>query len=174
VLHAWQRELEAARYAAQRAPRQYDATDPENRLVADELERRWNQALQRVDEIEQRIAEHRQGEPQGATPPTREQFDHLAADLEVVWNRPHADGRRKKRIVRTLIQEVVVDVDPEAGKSSSSFIGRVVCIPSCDCRAAAAVRLAATPLLRSWRRCAPWRRSVRMICWPMRSIGAAC
>src|SRR5262249_9309621 len=56
VLHAWQRELEAARYAAQRAQRQYDAADPENRLVADELERRWNQALQRVAEIETRIA----------------------------------------------------------------------------------------------------------------------
>ena len=46
VLDAWRRDLEAARYAAQRAQRQYDAADPQNRLVADELERRWNQALQ--------------------------------------------------------------------------------------------------------------------------------
>ena len=58
VLQAWTRELEAARYAAQRAQKQYDATDPENRLVADELERRWNQALQRVHEIEGRIDQH--------------------------------------------------------------------------------------------------------------------
>jgi hypothetical protein len=77
---------------------------------------RWNQALQRVDEIEQRIAQHRQGQLPGATPPTREEFEHLAADLEMVWNSPHADVRLKKRIVRTLIQEVVVDVDPEAGE----------------------------------------------------------
>jgi Recombinase/Helix-turn-helix domain len=115
VLQAWQRELEAARYAAQRAQRQYDATDPENRLVADELERRWNQALQRVDEIETRIAQHLRGPQQVATP-TREEFEDLAADLEVVWNSPHADVRLKKRIVRTLIQEVVVDVDAEAGE----------------------------------------------------------
>jgi DNA invertase Pin-like site-specific DNA recombinase len=115
VLHAWQRELEAARYAAQRAQRQYDAADPENRLVADELERRWNQALQRVDEIEQRITQHRQGQPQGVTP-TREEFENLAADLEAVWNSPHADVRLKKRLVRTLIQEVIVDVDSEAGE----------------------------------------------------------
>ena len=115
MLQAWQRELEATRYAAQRAQRQYDATDPENRLVADELERRWNQALQRVTEIEQRIAQHLQGQQQSATP-TREEFEHLAADLEAVWNGPHADVRLKKRIVRTLIQEVVVDVDPEAGE----------------------------------------------------------
>ena len=45
VLAAWKRDLEAARYAAQRAQKQYDAADPENRLVADELERRWNQTM---------------------------------------------------------------------------------------------------------------------------------
>ena len=58
VRQAWTRDLEAARYAARRAQKQYDATDPENRLVADELERRWNQALQRVHEIEARIDQH--------------------------------------------------------------------------------------------------------------------
>ena len=61
VLKAWTRELEAARYAARRAQKQYDATDPENRLVADELERRWNMALQRVREIEARIDHHVHG-----------------------------------------------------------------------------------------------------------------
>ena len=61
VLDAWRRDLEAARYAAQRAQKQYDATDPQNRLVADELERRWNRALQRVQEIELRIEQHVQG-----------------------------------------------------------------------------------------------------------------
>jgi hypothetical protein len=55
VLNAWTRDLEAARYAARRAQKQYDATDPDNRLVADELQRRWNQTLQRVREIEGRI-----------------------------------------------------------------------------------------------------------------------
>ncbi|MEM5373550.1 recombinase family protein, partial [Paraburkholderia azotifigens] len=55
VLAALQRDLQAARYAAQRAQKQYDAADPENRLVADELERRWNDALLRVEEVESRI-----------------------------------------------------------------------------------------------------------------------
>lgn len=50
-----ERDLEAARYAAQRAQRQYDASDPENRLITGELERRWHQALSRVQEIESRI-----------------------------------------------------------------------------------------------------------------------
>jgi DNA invertase Pin-like site-specific DNA recombinase len=115
VLAAWTRDLEAARYAAQRAQKQYDATDPENRLVADELERRWNQALQRVREIEGRIEQHVQNRPQVVIP-TREEFDELATDLEAVWNDPHSDGRLKKRILRTLIQEVVVDVDAAAGE----------------------------------------------------------
>jgi hypothetical protein len=115
VLHAWRRDLEAARYAAQRAQKQYDAADPDNRLVADELERRWNQALQRVHEIEGRIDQHLQG-PHQIPSPTREEFEDLAADLEAVWNGPHADMRVKKRVVRTLIHEVVVDVDGDAGE----------------------------------------------------------
>ena len=57
-------DLEAARYAADRAFRQYDAADPENRLVASELEMRWNKALARVGEIEARITKHRTVTPQ--------------------------------------------------------------------------------------------------------------
>jgi DNA invertase Pin-like site-specific DNA recombinase len=115
VLKAWTRELEAARYAARRAQKQYDAIDPENRLVADELERRWNAALQRVREIEARIDQHVSNHYQPAVP-TREEFECLAADLETVWRNPHADVRLKKRLVRTLIHEIVVDTDPEAGE----------------------------------------------------------
>jgi len=115
VLQAWTRELEAARYAAQRAQKQYDAADPENRLVADELERRWNHALQRVHEIEGRIDQHRHNHHDVATP-TREEFAGLAADLKAVWHGPHADVRVKKRLVRTVIHEVVVDVDAAAGE----------------------------------------------------------
>jgi DNA invertase Pin-like site-specific DNA recombinase len=115
VLNAWTRELEAARYAARRAQKQYDATDPENRLVADELERRWNTALQRVREIEARIEQHTHGRSQPVVP-TRDEFENLAADLETVWRNPHADVRLKKRLVRTLIHEIVVDTDPEAGE----------------------------------------------------------
>src|SRR5262244_4557109 len=115
VLEALRRDLEAARYAAQRAQKQYDAADPENRLVADELERRWNHALERVQEIESRIAEHvhRHDRTPAAS---REEFEALASELESIWNSPEADMRLKKRIVRTLIQEIVVDVGAEAGE----------------------------------------------------------
>ena len=115
VLEAWGRDLEAARYAAQRAQKQYDAADPENRLVADELERRWNQALQRVQEIELRIEQHVHGQGKASTA-TREEYEELATKLETVWNCADTDVRLKKRMVRTLIHEVVVDVDAEAGE----------------------------------------------------------
>ncbi|WP_316978274.1 recombinase family protein [Shumkonia mesophila] len=58
VRDALTRDLEAARYCADRSFRQYDAADPENRLVAAELESRWNQALAYVGGIESRIAAH--------------------------------------------------------------------------------------------------------------------
>lgn len=109
VRAALERDLQAARYAASRAQRQYDAADPENRLVTDELERRWNQALARVHEIEQRVAERdqRPSEP----PPALADFTALAERLETLWEHPETDSRLKKRIVRSLIHEIVVDLD---------------------------------------------------------------
>jgi DNA invertase Pin-like site-specific DNA recombinase len=115
VLAALERELEAAHYGTQRAQRQYDAADPENRLVADELERRWNQALEREREIESRIARHRACGEQGPAP-TLEEFSALAEQLESLWEHPDTDMRLKKRIVRSLIHEVVVDVDTAAAE----------------------------------------------------------
>ncbi len=115
VLEALERDLEAARYGAHRAWKQYDAADPENRLVADELERRWNQALQQVEALTARIDEHRARDRHRPDVGV-EDFEALAADLEALWHHPDTDARLKKRIVRTLIKEVVVDVDAEAGE----------------------------------------------------------
>jgi DNA invertase Pin-like site-specific DNA recombinase len=115
VRGALERDLQAARYAAQRAQRQYDAADPDNRLVADELERRWNQALERVRELEQRI-DQQAGAGETAPPPTVEEFATLAEQLEALWHSETADARLKKRIVRSLIHEVVVDVDSAASE----------------------------------------------------------
>jgi hypothetical protein len=115
VLEALRRDLEATIYSAQRAQRQFDAADPENRLVAGELERRWNQALERVREIELKIAARQNGNTQQSRPSRRE-FEDLAANLEAVWHDRKTDVRLKKRIVRALIEEVIVDVDSDAGE----------------------------------------------------------
>ncbi len=115
VVEALKRDLEAARYEAHRAWKQYDGVDPENRLVADELERRWNQALWRVGELEGRIEQQTSHHDQNPAP-ALEDFEDLAAGIEALWHDPNTDARLKKRIVRTLIHEVVVDVDAEAGE----------------------------------------------------------
>jgi len=110
VQDALQRDLEAARYAADRAFRQYDAADPENRLVTSELEVRWNKALGRVSEIEARMAKHQTTTPR-SIPLSAHQIAALAGNLRAVWTAPSTDARLKKRIVRTLIHEVVADLD---------------------------------------------------------------
>jgi Recombinase/Recombinase zinc beta ribbon domain len=109
------RDLQAARYAADRAFRQYDAADPENRFSAGELEARWNRALGQIAAIEQRIVEH-----DAATlprqPATTISFADLAKDLEAVWSAPTTDARLRKRIVRTLIHEAIADIDEDAAE----------------------------------------------------------
>jgi DNA invertase Pin-like site-specific DNA recombinase len=113
VRDALMRDLQAARYALDRAFRQYDAADPANRLVAAELELRWNRALAHLNEIEAKIAAH-----DAAAPPCPETavlaLDALRDNLKAVWSAPTTDARLKKRIVRTVIQEVVADIDPDA------------------------------------------------------------
>ncbi len=115
VRDAISRDLEAARYAADRAFRQYDAADPENRLVAAELEMRWNRALAHVDEVESQIAAHDSATPK-QSPVSATDLQALAADLPAVWSAPTTDARLKKRIVRTVIQEVVADINNEASE----------------------------------------------------------
>jgi hypothetical protein len=83
--------------------------------VAPELELRWNRALERVAKVEARIASHDAQTPPTA-PATLASFAMLADDLKMVWNAPSTDACLKKRIVRTLIQEVVADIDAEAGE----------------------------------------------------------
>jgi hypothetical protein len=115
VREALLRDLQAARYVADRAFRQYDAIDPANRLVAAELEARWNRALERVAEVEAKVADH------DAVTPVRDavaagSFARLAEDLRAVWRAPTTDARLRKRIVRTVVQEVVADLDERAGE----------------------------------------------------------
>jgi DNA invertase Pin-like site-specific DNA recombinase len=114
VREALGRDLEAARYAADRAFRQYDAADPANRLVAGELETRWNKALARVTEVEAKITGHDAVAPSRAEAPLT--LTSLAGDLRAVWTAPTTDARLKKRIVRTLIREMIADIDAKAAE----------------------------------------------------------
>jgi DNA invertase Pin-like site-specific DNA recombinase len=98
-------ELREARYEAERAQRQYDAVEPEHRLVAETLEARWNAALERIRVLEQRLATA-EAEPRRV--PDRAMLLRLADDFPHVWSASTTDIRTKKRIVRLLIEEIVV------------------------------------------------------------------
>ena len=113
-------ELEDARYEVGLAARRYEAVDPDKRLVARELEARWEAALCRVNDLERRLAEQRDRGPVGA-PVDREQLLALAHDLPAVWNAPASDMQIKQRIVRLLIQEVVVDIDNETNEAVATI-----------------------------------------------------
>lgn len=104
-----QRELalEQARFEVTRARRQYDAVDPDHRLVASELERRWNEALRRQDELEQELQALRAAEFAQLSDATREALIRLGEDLPALWNHPQCTQQLKKRIVRTVVQEIV-------------------------------------------------------------------
>ncbi len=104
------RDLEHARYEASLASRRYEAVDPAKRLVARELESRWNIALERVAQLEQRLA--RMDEQTSSRPQVdKDSLLALAHDLASAWNAPSATMRTKQRLTRVLIQEVVIDLD---------------------------------------------------------------
>lgn len=101
-------ECEQARYDVRIAERRYAAVDPDNRLVASELEARWNAALERLRACEARLL----AKEEDAGPKVeRAHLASLATDLEAAWRTPAVDMRVKQRLVRTLIEEIIVDVE---------------------------------------------------------------
>ncbi len=100
--------LEQACYEVARARRQYNAVDPENRLVAAELERRWNAALKHQSEIEQELAKLRDQQPTRLSEATQERLVQLGEDLPMLWHHPQSAPDLKKRILRTVLHEIVV------------------------------------------------------------------
>jgi DNA invertase Pin-like site-specific DNA recombinase len=128
-------ECREARYEADRARRQYDAVEPEHRLVAGTLEARWNAALARVRDLEERLAALTATATR-PTPPDRATLLRLAEDFPRVWADPATDMRMKKRLVRLLIEGITAttrtDPSPEielliqwaGGKHTQLVIGR--------------------------------------------------
>lgn len=103
-------ELQQARYEASLAERRYAACDPDNRLIAAQLEKSWEAALRRVQACEARLDETQASEPPGTVP----DFAGLADDLEAAWNAPGVRMRTRQRLLRALVTEVIADVDEAA------------------------------------------------------------
>jgi hypothetical protein len=107
----WQQRLERARYQAERAERQFHAVEPENRLVARTLERRWEEALQEQRRLEGEHARFQRAQPASLTEDERAQIRALAQDLPALWEAPTTTSMDRQRIIRFLVERVVVAVE---------------------------------------------------------------
>jgi DNA invertase Pin-like site-specific DNA recombinase len=105
--------LEAARYEAGLARRQYDAVDPDNRMVAGELERRWNDRLVTVKRLEAQLEDMVHDTSGQLSAAERARLLRLGQDLSAVWNDQASSAEIIKRITRTVIREIVVRVEDD-------------------------------------------------------------
>ncbi|WP_287299527.1 hypothetical protein [Mesorhizobium sp.] len=105
----WALRRERARYDAERARRQYDTVEPENRLVARTLEKAWEDKLRLVDEIEQEYRRWSDREPLVLQAQDHAALRELAENLPAIWHSETTQPEDRKRILRFIVQEVVLD-----------------------------------------------------------------
>jgi hypothetical protein len=108
----WEQRLERARFEADRAARQYHACEPENRLVARTLERRWDEALQEVRRLEADYDRFTRSQPRLLEDADRVQIRRLAEEVPALWHAPTTTAADRRHIARLLIERVVLTVDP--------------------------------------------------------------
>jgi DNA invertase Pin-like site-specific DNA recombinase len=105
ALEQLQLQMERAQYEADRAFRQFDAVEPENRLVARTLEKQWNESLKRVEELKARIIERKKIFQDRLSKIEKEQMRRLAHNLPAIWNAPTTTDKDRKMLFRAAIQE---------------------------------------------------------------------
>jgi len=100
-------ELEEARYEALLAKRRYNTVDPDNRLVASTLEKDWNDTLVKVAKLQEQLDALTES-PSALSSEQKAEMKDLSQDLPFVWNHPSSSPELKKRIIRTVIKEIIV------------------------------------------------------------------
>jgi excisionase family DNA binding protein len=105
--------LQQARYEVAHARRQYDAVDPSNRLVAAELERRWNRALVAEDELEAEITVLEDGREHPITDTQKQELLDFARDIPRLWDDPQSSPEYKKRLLRIALKEITATCEAE-------------------------------------------------------------
>jgi hypothetical protein len=105
----WQKRLERAHYEAELARRRYEQIDPDNRLVAGELEWRWEEKLQELKHLEQEWQQAQQQELAPLSEADRQLIRELADDLPALWHAETTTNAERKHLLRCLIQDVSLD-----------------------------------------------------------------
>jgi len=124
ALAQWRRQVEQARYTATKAERRYRAIDPDNRLVARGLERDWEHALQAVADAEAELARRQAARPTTLTEDERAAILALGDDLNQVWTAATTTDKDRKRLLRTLLDEVNITVARDRTEGRADLILR--------------------------------------------------
>ena len=106
----WRQRLERNRFEAERTSRQYQAVEPENRLVARELERQWETSLKRLQSLEEEYLRYRRTSFTTLSEPQKDEIRSLAGHLPTLWRAASTTNADRQRIVRLLIERVAVNI----------------------------------------------------------------
>ena len=132
ALAQWRLEIERLRYEAERAERRYRTVDPENRLVAHGLEAEWEKHLRDLAAAEAELRRREQRQPSSVGPKQLERLHTLGADLRQVWNAATTTDRDRKELLRTLLEEVMLDVKRAEGQAHLTLRWRGGAITTLD------------------------------------------
>ncbi len=123
----WKQRLERARYESERIERQYQAVEPENRLVARTLEQRWEEALGEQRQLEDDYDRFLREQPPQLRDDEQARIKALSTDLPALWNAPSTTAADRKEIVRLLVERVVVHVRPDSDYADATIHWRGGC-----------------------------------------------
>jgi uncharacterized protein YndB with AHSA1/START domain len=116
ALSQWRLEVERARYEAERAERRYRTVEPENRLVARGLETEWENRLRDLAAAEMELRRREQQRPSSLAPEQFQAMQRLGSDIRQVWAATTTTDRDRKELLRTLLEEVVLNLKRAEGR----------------------------------------------------------
>jgi DNA invertase Pin-like site-specific DNA recombinase/predicted DNA-binding transcriptional regulator AlpA/uncharacterized protein YndB with AHSA1/START domain len=117
ALSQWRLEVERARYEAERAERRYRTVEPENRLVARGLETEWENRLRDLSKAEMELRRREQRQPSTISPEQLKRIQMLGSDIRLVWSATTTTDRDRKELLRTLLEEVILNLKRAEGRA---------------------------------------------------------
>ena len=132
ALSQWRLEVERTRYEADRAERRYRIVEPENRLVARGLETEWENRLRDLAAAEMELRRREQQRPSAISPEQLQAIQRLGSDIRQVWTAPTTTDRDRKELLRTLLEEVVLNLKRAEGHAHLTLRWRGGAITTLD------------------------------------------
>jgi DNA invertase Pin-like site-specific DNA recombinase/predicted DNA-binding transcriptional regulator AlpA len=132
ALSQWRLEVERTRYEAERAQRRYLTVEPENRLVARGLESEWEKRLRDLATAEMELRRREQQRPSRLAPEQLQAIQRLGSDIRQVWTAPTTTDRDRKELLRTLLEEVVLNLKRAEGHAHLTLRWRGGAITALD------------------------------------------